>query len=432
MRLALVLAASVAVLLLVAGVAVNLIVTRSVEDLVGEERVVRLELAADALVELHRERGTLQIGDRLVHRLARSIGGSIEIRDASGTVVARGGNPPPRFAAQERLEVTLTDDSVVIGSLTAIVPARGAEQPFLRVFNVTLLSAGLLTVAGILGVSAVVSRRLTRPLSDVAESAQRLGAGDLSVRARGGDDAESRELARAFNEMAARLERSEELRRRAATDMAHELATPVTVLESQLQAMIDGVVPADAEQLDRARLAAAAVGAVVVELGDLASAEAAAAQRAARRVDVAAVVDDAAESVRALYRSRGVTLSISRAGAPLFVVADPQQLQRALRNVLANAAQYSAEGTMVRIELGAESADAIVRVHDQGPGIASDDLPYIFERFYRADRARARGGGGTGIGLTIARELIRANGGRIEVEKTGPDGTTFLIGIPLA
>ena len=429
-RLAVVLAASVAVILLIAGLAVNIAVTRSFEQLVGEGRTARLELFAESLTELHRERGSLAAAEPLLRRVARTVAGRVEVRDADGVLVAAAGREPPRFAA-ERHDVPLVDGETRVGSLTLVVPAAAAEGAFLRVFNFSLVLAGVLALAGILGVAALVSQRLTRPLRELGQVAERLGAGDLSARARGGPDGESRELAEAFNQMAERLERSERLRRRAASDMAHELATPVTVLESQLQAMADDVVPADAEQLARARAAAAAVAGVVVELGELSSAEAADSHREVQRFDLRAVVSTASQTVAPLYRDRGVSLTLPAAGETIPVDADPRHVQRALRNVLANAAQYSREGGAVTVELAVVGREAQLRVRDEGTGIAPEDAPHIFERFYRADPARARRGGGTGIGLTIARELQQANGASIALESSSDRGSTFLVRLPL-
>ena len=133
----------------------------------------------------------------------------------------------------------------------------------------------MLSVIGIALASVYAANRLTRPLRDVANAARRIGAGESAARATGGGDRESADLADAFNAMADRLERSEMLRRRAASDIAHDLATPATVLVSQLQAMVDGVVPADHDGLEAARSAASALGSVVAQMNDLASAEAA-------------------------------------------------------------------------------------------------------------------------------------------------------------
>ncbi len=228
--------------------------------------------------------------------------------------------------------------------------------------------------------------------------------------------------------MAERVERSEALRRRAASDLAHDLATPATVLESQLQAMTDGVVPADAEQLERARAAAAALSGVILQLGELTRAESAPLQRRPDDVELRALASDIVAALDGLLREREVTGRVE--GPSVRVAADPGQLSRALRNVVTNAIQHSPPGSEVVVATAVEADRAVVRVTDHGPGIAEADLPYVFERFYRADRSRGGARTGSGIGLTVARELIGANGGDIEVEATGADGTTFRVSLP--
>jgi two-component system OmpR family sensor kinase/two-component system sensor histidine kinase BaeS len=237
--------------------------------------------------------------------------------------------------------------------------------------------------------------------------------------------------------MAGRLESSEMLRRRAASDMAHDLATPATVLQGQLQAMIDGVVPKSKANLEAASASAAALGSVIVQMGELASAEAAPLQARPERVVIAAALTEAASALDGLYRDRGVTLDVERADPDLAAWADPAHLGRALRNVLTNAAQHTPRGksvlvaaSLVQATLPEAPAHVAIRVIDQGPGIPAEDLPHIFERFYRSDPARTTGSG-AGIGLTIARELLAASGGAIAVEQTGPDGTTILISLSL-
>jgi signal transduction histidine kinase len=232
--------------------------------------------------------------------------------------------------------------------------------------------------------------------------------------------------------MADRLERSEALRRRAASDVAHDLATPATVLESQLQAMIDGVVPADGEQLELARAAAGTMSGVVAQLRDLVDVEAAALQRQMANVSVRELLADARRAMEPLFRDRGVTLEVQEPPPALAVHVDRGQVGRALRNVLTNAAQHSPAGGTVRLDAEEGRAQVFIRVADSGSGIGPDDLPHVFERFYRADRSRAGGlpRTGSGIGLTIARELLAANGGGVLVEQTGPAGTTFAISLP--
>ncbi|MGH2356517.1 MAG: sensor histidine kinase, partial [Candidatus Limnocylindria bacterium] len=190
-------------------------------------------------------------------------------------------------------------------------------------------------------------------------------------------------------------------------------------------AMVDGVVPMDRAQIENARMSAAALSAIVRQLGELTGAEAAALQRRSERLDLAPLASEIVAAMDRLLRDRSVTAQVDGAAQAW---ADRGHVERALRNVVTNAVQHSPAGGAVVIALTqAASGMAQIRVSDAGPGIPARDVPHVFERFYRADPARASGSAGSGIGLTIARELLAANGGSIGVERTGPDGTVFVI-----
>jgi signal transduction histidine kinase len=423
-RLALLFAVVVVVVLFLAGVVVNRAASRSLDEQLGPREQQRIGLAV-AIVEEAFERGDGRGVPMLLRRIAGETGGEARIVDADGDVVARSGGPGPRpGTATETISRPLSD-AAGGGSLELEVP--NARAPILQAFNSALLLTGLVAVVALLGAAAFVASRVTRPLRGVALAAHRLGEGDMDARAEGGPDAESAELAAAFNGMAERLARSETLRRRAASDLAHDLATPATVLESQLQAMVDGVVPADSAELEKARAAAASLSGVILQLGELTQAESAPFQRRVERLSLGSLAADIVAALEGMLRERSVT---ARAAGDATADGDRAQLERALRNVVTNAVQHAPPGTEVLVDVGSDGGAAIVRVADGGAGIASDDLPYVFERFYRADRSRAAGRGGSGIGLTVARELIAANGGTIAVERTGPDGTVFRIELP--
>jgi two-component system sensor histidine kinase BaeS len=423
LRLAGVFAVVVVGVLLVAGLVVNGVTSRTIDETLGPREQQQLELAGD-IIKGGLERGTRGHGLRmLLEQLARQTRGEVRLVAPDGSVRYATGDLPDGIQT-ESLTRALSS-SAGGGALEIVVPS--ARAGFSRAFTAALAVTGIVVVLSLLLAATIVSDRLTRPLRAVAQAAHRLGAGDLGARAEGGPDAESAELAAAFNEMATQLERSEALRRRAASDLAHDLATPATVLESQIQAMVDGVVPADAAELERARAAAASLSSVIGQLGELTQAEAAPLQRQPQRVQLADLARDAVAALEGMLRERE-TRAVVEGPATAAVVADPGQLARALRNVLANAVQHSPAGAEVRITV----APGSIRVADAGPGIASEDLPFVFERFYRADPSRGGARSGSGIGLTVARELVAANGGSIEVERTGADGTTFLIRLPSA
>ncbi len=427
LRLAVALSLAMVVVLLVTGLAVNRLLSGSLEQELSAAERDRITLAAGSIADLDLSRPRVRLGAEVVlRRIANSMRGRVALIGADGTPIIDVGRIPAG-AGTQRIE-----EPVPGSGSTLVIEVPRPDRAVLRVFNVTLLVAGLLAVVAVIAVALFLSARLTLPLRGVAAAARRLGQGDLTARASGGPDRESAELAGAFNAMAERVERSEMLRRRAASDMAHDLATPATVLESQLQAMLDEVVPADREQLERARAAAGALSGVILQLGELVDAESATVQRRPVTQDLGELLAEVERAMEPLFREQQLMLAVQPTPPGTSVVVDPTQVGRALRNVLANAAQHSPSGSTVRVDVEARPDEAIVRIVDAGPGISPEDLPHVFERFYRADRARsaAESRSGSGIGLTIARELLAANGGQITIERTGPDGTTFALALP--
>ncbi len=429
LRLALVLSAAVLAVLLITGLAVNRVVSGSLEQELTAAQRDRITVVAGAIGDVDLSLPRVRRGVEVVlRRVANTTHGHVQLIAADGAAVIDVGKVAAGISTE-------TIQEPIPGSgASLLIQVPRANLAFLRVFNLTLLLAGILAIVAVVAIALLLSARLTQPLRGVAAAAQRLGHGDLSARARGGSDRESSELAGAFNAMAERVQRSEMLRRRAASDMAHDLATPATVLESQLQAMVDGVVPADREQLDRARAAAGALSGVIVQLGELVDAESGVLQRRPAIQPLGELLADVRSAMEPLFRQRGVGLAVDEVAASVRIEVDPTQVGRALRNVFANAAQHSPDGATVEVAVEALAAEVVVRVTDRGPGITPEDLPHVFERFYRADQARGVGEprSGSGIGLTIARELLAANGGRIAVERTGPGGTTFAIALPRA
>ena len=335
---------AVLAVLLITGLAVNRVVSRSLEAELSAAQRDRITVVAGAISDVDLTKPRVRLGIEVVlRRVATTTRGRVQLVAADGTPVidvgtrsARPGHRDDR-AADPQLEREAADRGAARGPR---VPAGLQPDP-----------AGGRHARDRGGGRdrAVLSSRLTQPLRGVAAAAQRLGHGDLSARARGGPDRESSELAGAFNAMAERVQRSEMLRRRAASDMAHDLATPATVLESQLQAMVDGVVPADREQLDRARAAAGALSGVIVQLGELVDAESAVPlQRRQLEQPLGELLVEVRSAMEPLFRERGVGLAVDEVAASVRVEVDPTQVGRALRNVLGNAAQHSPSGAPCR------------------------------------------------------------------------------------
>jgi signal transduction histidine kinase len=318
-----------------------------------------------------------------------------------------------------------------VESTNAIVAARDRE--FLsRLRRVTIISTGISLVAALI-VSLILARLIGRPLEALTRAVRRIGAGDLEQRVPEDGSAETVELARSFNTMAASLATSQRLRQQMVADVAHELRTPLANIRGYLEAIEDGVVEADEATLRTLREEAAHLNRLIDDLQELAQAEA-----GNLRLDRGPVAPDeligrATGAVRARAADRGVALTATAAPDLPAVEVDPQRITQVLHNLLTNALTHTPAGGAVAVEAWrAEGGMVAIGVADTGAGIAPEDLPHIFERFYRADSSRSRATGGSGLGLTIARRIVEAHGGTIDVASELGQGSKFTFTLPIA
>lgn len=302
---------------------------------------------------------------------------------------------------------------------------------FRRTFNRSVVVAGLLGGAGALLLGFVLSRRITDPLLRLNQAAHRLAEGDLTQRVPVETGDEVGRLAQTFNFMAARLEELEKLRRKLTADVAHELRTPLTAIRSYIEAFQDGVLKPEAKHLEDLHQEVLRLVRMVEDLRELSLAEAREKRLRLEPLELGELAASVADRLRPLMEEKGIALEVAP-GPGLMVRGDAEALNRVFHNLLFNAYQYTEKGGRVWVRVERRDGMAAVEVSDTGTGIAPRDLPYIFERFYRADPSRNRATGGTGIGLTIARELVQAHGGRIEVESELGRGSTFTVLLPLA
>jgi signal transduction histidine kinase len=300
----------------------------------------------------------------------------------------------------------------------------------------TAISVGVAVAAAALTALIVtwyVSRLLQRSLADVSAAAARIADGRFDARVsppRLGADFEA--LAGAFNAMATRLEDVETTRKRLLGDLAHEIRTPVSVIEAYLEALEDGVKKLDSDSVSVMRDQARRLVRLSEDVGALAQAEEG--QVISREwVDAGALIGTALAAVADRAGAAGVVLrsDVDPDAGPLW--ADPQRLGQVLGNLLDNALRHTPAGGRVDVTVSASDGGAVVTVADTGEGVGGEHLPHLFERFYRVDPARRRAGGGSGIGLTIAKAIVEAHGGQIRVRSDGPGaGTVFTLELPKA
>ena len=339
---------------------------------------------------------------------------------------------------EKRLPVWHNKEEVGAVTVTSVSLAGGL-QPDLdnpvagriaREVNRSLLWAGIGAAA--LGTVLVwlLSRRTLAPLQNLGAAARRLGGGDLSSRAETTGPAEIRELAQSFNTMAEGLEEAERQRRNMAADVAHELRTPISNIQGYLEAIRDGLVEPAPETIDTIHGQAAHLSRLVEDLRLLAQVEAGALLLELHPTEVPHLLHSCMEAVRPRAEAKGVQLHLEVEQFMPPTDLDPTRISQVLSNLLENAITHTPHGG--RITVSARNAGSVleVAVEDTGSGIPAEDLPRLFDRFYRSDPSRDRNTGGVGLGLTIARRLVEAHGGTIDAESVLGEGSRFTVRLP--
>jgi signal transduction histidine kinase len=270
-------------------------------------------------------------------------------------------------------------------------------------------------------------RSIALPLGSVMEAADALAGGDLSARVAVDRQGEFSGLARSFNRMASELERAEQARRNLTADVAHELRTPLHIIQGNLEGVLDGVYEPTPQHINDTLEETQLLARLVDDLQLLALAEAGELPLQLERVDVRELLADVATSFGGQAQTSGVSLGVSLpdGGRDLTVTGDAGRLDQVLGNLVANAIRHTAAGGAITLSASAQDGAVEITVADSGSGIAEEELPYIFDRFWRGDKARS--GTGSGLGLAIARQLVLAHQGRIDVTSTVGQGTTFTV-----
>lgn len=296
-----------------------------------------------------------------------------------------------------------------------MVSPTETHRAFLTAVHYTLFWASLAALLIAFVLSFLLTRRVLRPLSRMAEATREVAAGNFSSRVEVGADEIGR-LGAAFNRMADSLENLERLRKTMVGDVAHELRTPLTNLRGYLEGLSDGVIPPEKGTFEMLQAEILRLVRLVEDLGQLARAEAARAYLERQELDLDETVGQMLTLYRPRFEARSIAVATRFEPAADRVVADRDKVLQAVRNLIENACRYTPEGG--RFSVWSERVPEGIRVvfANSGPGIPAADLPYVFERFYRADRSRSREAGGAGIGLSIVKELIEAHGGRVGAE----------------
>jgi signal transduction histidine kinase len=305
------------------------------------------------------------------------------------------------------------------------------EEAFASALLISIALALVAAVLAALAVSWYFSRRVRRSIGNVADAASQIADGRYDARVPDpGLGGEFAILALTYNRLAERLEATASTRRSMLADLAHEMRTPLATIDAHLEAVEDGVRTLDDETLGVIRGSTGRLRRLAEDMAAVSRAEEEGLDITLRSMDAADVAAAAAEVAKDRYAAKGVHLVVELADAGQ-VHVDADRMQQVLGNLLDNALRHTPAGGTVALACRRVGHWVEYRVADTGEGVASEHLPHLFDRFYRADTARDRDHGGSGIGLAIAKALVEAHGGGISVTSPGPgQGTTFTVRLP--
>lgn len=316
------------------------------------------------------------------------------------------------------------------GLFAAAAGQNANEQSFIGSINRFFLSlaAVAVVVAGVGGLA--LARHILKPVAQLTEAAQEMSKGDLSHRVAVDSKDELGALSQAFNQMAAGLQQQEQLRRNMVSDIAHELRTPLSNIRGYLEALQDGILEADANTINSLHEESLLLNSLIEDLQELSLAEAGQLRLHPDACNMAALVGQAVQSVQLAASEKEIALATSLPDSLPNVRGDGERILQILRNLLRNAVAYTPAGGEIRTTAVIRPHELEISVSDTGRGIAPEHLPHLFDRFYRADKSRNRTTGGTGLGLAITKALVDLQNGRIWVNSTLGEGTTFTFTLP--
>ncbi len=299
-------------------------------------------------------------------------------------------------------------------------PRQGGPIPFLAIVGTVAITAGVL-----------MSKSLTAPLAELEEAAQAIGMQNLDQRVTVRGSTEIQLVATRFNEMAGHLEQAEMLRRNLLTDVAHELRHPIHILRGNLRAILDDVYPLSKEEIARLVEQTNHLSTMINDLHELAQAEAQQLTMDKQPIDIARLVKDVTAVFKPGAAAKQIDLHMALLGAMPMLNVDASRMRQVLHNLLDNALRHTPENGRVHITVEQTEAGLQIKIADSGAGIKSEDLPHVFDRFYRADSARSREQGSAGLGLAIVRAIVEAHNGRVSVASPGPGlGSVFTLILP--
>jgi two-component system sensor histidine kinase BaeS len=428
------------------ALAVNLVVSGLLNGYFEQRQAAQQDQIVSALTASYRTHQGWDAADLDPLRASMGMtGGTLAVENASGQVVWRssdsglggmqgmmgsGGGMMGQAAPGPVRRLPIMVDGAQVGTAVLRLPQAGLAPPdrsFRDAVNRTLLVTGLIVAGLAVLIGVLLARRATVPVRRLTAAADGWGRGQRERRVGYTAGDEFGAMAAAFDRMADSLEEQERLRRVFAGDVAHELRTPLMILRGQVEAMQDGVMDRDDAGLASMHEEVDRLGRMVADLEVLASADAAHFALRTGPVDMAELAASVVAERRPL--SPDLALGLEAPPYPVVVEGDEVRLRQVLGNLLSNALRFTPQGGAVDVRLSVDDSTALLQVSDSGPGIPEDELPHVFDRFFRGRNA---GAAGSGIGLAVVNELVRAHAGSASAGNRQGGGAVFTVTLPLA
>ena len=433
----------------------NLSTTREFQQYVSRGNMMYTQSLADSLGDLYAEEQSWNNFQETLQSLPLSTSERILVTDSSGVIIA---DTAREWLGKESEDVGLSNGTSITASgqtvgnlylLTSggMVMGRGrmggrshqtmpmvitAEEDFLDQVNDSLWKVGLIAAAVALVIGLILTRQITRPVRALISGARHLTKGELSYRVTVKSRDEIGELADSFNIMASSLEKGEQSRRQLTADIAHELRTPLTVIEGTVDGIIDGVFKPDTEHLRSIKEQASLLTHLISDLRDISLAESGQLELNLAPTDIVELVRRMVSNYEINALEKNVRIKLEEVTQIPEIRIDPVRMEQVISNLLTNAIRHTPSGGSITVTIKNGEGGLAISVADTGEGIATEDLPHVFERFYRSGSSRARKEGGTGLGLAIVKQMVEAHGGKVWVESKMGTGSIFSILLPFS
>jgi len=380
-----------------------------------------------------------QQGGGMMHGYGGMMGQRLRLADATGKIVYDSSTALPMSLTPEEIanSIPLYSNHTVVGYLLlegGMGFTRADESRLVTRISRAAILAGVLAGIVALVIALILAYELIKPVRELTLAVQKIANGDLSQRVKISGKDEIGLLGQTFNQMAESLHKAEEMRKALTADIAHELRNPLAVQRANLEAMLDGVYPLTIENIQPILEQNELLTRLVEDLRTLALADAGQLSLEKVPLNLKEFCEHMTETFQPQAQAKGLRIELEDQRADksssAIVLGDPQRVEQILGNLISNAIRYSPPGGVVKIRLNADGQDLLVQVKDSGSGIPPDALPFIFDRFYRADKSRSRNEGGSGLGLAIARQLAQAHGGNLTAENASDGGAIFTLRMP--